>query len=191
MLLREHLTTAVNQWLAAQSAGQTLIIIGGGKLIDAVRELDQQHAMPPQQTHWTCVDLLSVTANFAADLFGWPLLKTEQQWDAVVQQNRTLSSPGVTSLPTVITPAVFYNERTSVSEAGSPISGLPNDWRTTTDSIAALLAHRVDADELVLLKSCPIPPEMSHTKLAQAGIVDNAFPTIARDLRSVRIEQLR
>ncbi|MGB1707369.1 MAG: hypothetical protein ACPHF4_06055, partial [Rubripirellula sp.] len=72
MLLREHLTTAVNQWLAAQSAGQTLIIIGGGKLIDAVREFDQQHAMPPQQTHWTCVDLLSVTAHFAADLFGWP-----------------------------------------------------------------------------------------------------------------------
>ena len=182
MLLRDNLASAVNQWLTAHPADQTMIIVGGGKLIDAVRELDQQHTMPPQQTHWICVDLLTATACFAADVLAWPLIKTEQEWKEILQLKKTFSS---SRLPTVITPAVFYNKSTSVSD-----TQIPHDWRTTTDSIAALLAHQVDADELVLLKSCPIDPQMSLVQLAEAGIVDEALPKVAREVRSIRIEQL-
>lgn len=182
MLLRDNLASAVNQWLTAHPADQTMIIVGGGKLIDAVRELDQQHTMPPQQTHWICVDLLTATACFAADVLGWPLIKTEQEWKEILQLKKTFPS---SQLPTVITPAVFYNKSTSVSD-----TQIPHDWRTTTDSIAALLAHQVDADELVLLKSCSIDPQMSLVQLAEAGIVDEALPKVAREVRSIRIEQL-
>lgn len=182
MLLRDNLAPAVNQWLDAHPADQTMIIVGGGKLIDAVRELDQQHTMAPQQTHWMCVDLLTATACFAADVFGWPLIKTEQEWKEILQLKKTFPS---SQLPTVITPSVFYNKSSSV-----PDTRIPHDWRTTTDSIAALLALQVDADELVLLKSCPIDPQMSLVQLAEAGIVDEALPEVARELRSIRIEQL-
>ena len=185
MLLRDNLATAVNDWLDAPPADQTMTIIGGGKLIDAVRELDQQHKMPPQQTHWMCVDLLTATASFAADVFGWPLIKTEQEWKEMLQQGKAFPSLRMPALPTVITPAVFYNKSTSV-----PDTRIPHDWRTTTDSIAALLAIQVDADELVLLKSCPIDPQMSLVQLAEAGIVDEALPGVASELRSIRIEQL-
>jgi aspartokinase-like uncharacterized kinase len=185
MLLRDNLATAVNQWLDTHPSDQTMIIIGGGKLIDAVRELDQRHKMPPQQMHWMCVDLLAATASFAADFFGWPLIKTKQEWKDTVQPGTGFPNSQVSALPTVVTPAVFYNRNTSVRGTRSP-----HDWRTTTDSIAAFLAHQVDADELVLLKSCPIAPKMSLEKLAEAGIVDEAFPEVARDLRSIRIEQL-
>ncbi len=185
MLLRDNLADAVNHWLDAHPADQTMIIIGGGKLIDAVRELDQTHKMASEQTHWMCVDLLTATASFAADLFGWPLITTEQQWKELVQRRKTVPDSPPGELPTVITPAVFYNPSTSI-----PDSHVPHDWRTTTDSIAALLAHQLDANELVLLKSCPIAKQMSLAQLAEAGIVDEAFPGVAGKLRSIRIEQL-
>ena len=61
MLLRDDLATAVNNWLNKHPADQTWVVIGGGKLIDAMRELDSQHPMDPQQVHWTCVDSVSYT----------------------------------------------------------------------------------------------------------------------------------
>ena len=187
MLLRTDLTTTVNQWLAAHPADQTLIIVGGGKLIDAVRELDQLHPMNQQQIHWTCVDLLTTTANFVAQMFGWPLITTPSHWKAASE------TPPTQYLPTVIAPEVFYNQRTEPLKHVKSCDArqkLPDDWRTTTDSIAGLLSAILDADELVLLKSCPIPANMSPTQLAEAGIVDPAFPDLVDQLRQVRIEQL-
>lgn len=186
MLLRDNLAAAVNHWLDAHPADQTMIVSGGGKLIDAVRELDQNHKMASEQTHWMCVDLLTATASFAADLFGWPLITNEQQWKELVQGRQKFpNSQSHGRQPTVITPAVFYNRSTTV-----PDIQVPHDWRTTTDSIAALLAHQIDADELVLLKSCPIAKQMSLSQLAKSGIVDEAFPVVAGNLKSIRIEQL-
>jgi len=188
MLMRTDLTRAVNQWLAKHPADQTLIIVGGGKLIDAVRELDQLHTMNQQQVHWTCVGLLTTTANFVSQIFDWPLITTHSQWKAALQ---TPPEPG---LPTVIAPEVFYNQHPSslhhVKSHDTRLR-LPDDWRTTTDSIAGLLSALLDADELVLLKSCPIPTAMSPTELADVGIVDAAFPEVAAQLRQVHIEQLR
>ena len=187
MLLRTDLTTTVNQWLAAHPADQTLIIVGGGKLIDAVRELDQLHPMNQQQIHWTCVDLLTTTADFVAQMFGWPLITTPSQWKAASE------TPPTQCLPSVIAPEVFYNQRSAPLKhvkSRDARQKLPDDWRTTTDSIAGLLSAILDADELVLLKSCPIPANMSPTQLAEAGIVDPAFPDLVDQLRQVRIEQL-
>ncbi len=190
ILLRNNLAATVHQWLDAHPADETMVIIGGGKLIDAVRELDQQHTMSPQQTHWMCVDLLTATASFAAEIFGWPLVATEQEWNVAIEQSKTLPKPHGPAVPTVITPNVFYNRKNSKNKNILDMR-VPTDWRTTTDTIAALLAHRIDADELVLLKSCPIVSKMSFTKLAEAGIVDEAFPEIATGLKTIRVEQLK
>ncbi len=40
MLLRDNLATAVNDWLDAHPADQTMTIIGGGTWIGGVRELE-------------------------------------------------------------------------------------------------------------------------------------------------------
>lgn len=186
LLLRQNLATSINQWLDTQPAKETMVIIGGGRLIDAIRELDQKHTMAAERIHWMCVDLLAATASFAADVFGWPLITTEQQWNAMIDPEHDANKAQLSGLPTVITPTVFYNQRANLADIQ-----IPNDWRTTTDSIAALLAHLVDADELVLLKSCPIEQTMLSTELAQTGIVDESFPELSRNLKSVRIEQLR
>ncbi len=178
MLLRDDLTTAVNRWIDDQSGPPTIVIVGGGQLINAVRQLDRLRQVDPEQVHWTCVDLLTATARFAAQWFEWRLIETQAEWQHGLKQ-------GFGDAPVVITPSVFYNPTTPRNAVTLPV-----DWRTTTDSIAALLAHRLKAEELTLLKSCPIPPGQTHQQLADAGLVDAAFPLIASRLTCVRVEQL-
>jgi hypothetical protein len=61
----------------------------------------------------------------------------------------------------------------------------------TSDSIAARLAVRLGAQELLLLKSAPLPPGADRAEAARLGLVDPAFPAVARPLRSVRYQHLR
>jgi len=52
-------------------------------------------------------------------------------------------------------------------------------WDVSADSLAFGLAERLQAERLVLLKSCPIDPTLSHSALAQAGVVDGRFASLA------------
>ena len=84
----------------------------------------------------------------------------------------------------------------SKPETPSPLIWLPNpatdapeverSWRITGDSLALWLAHRLGARRLVLLKSCPIPAD-DLTALAEAGIVDEVFPRMAREYANVSV----
>lgn len=53
---------------------------------------------------------------------------------------------------------------------------IPEDWTITSDSLAAWLASRLGARHLVLAKSVGAPARASAADLAEAGIVDRAFP---------------
>lgn len=57
------------------------------------------------------------------------------------------------------------------------------NWDVTSDSLALWLANRLNAERLILVKSCPVP-EMTPasgewTVLAAHGIVDRRFPALA------------
>jgi aspartokinase-like uncharacterized kinase len=52
-------------------------------------------------------------------------------------------------------------------------------WDVTSDSLAAWLALRLGATELVLVKSCALPANATPAALAADGIVDRAFPAHA------------
>jgi hypothetical protein len=67
---------------------------------------------------------------------------------------------------------------------------LPHTWDVTSDSIAALVAARLAADELVLLKSTLSAGNGSANELAAAGLVDAHFPRVCGSL-DVRIVNLR
>ena len=56
------------------------------------------------------------------------------------------------------------------------------DWDVTSDSIALDLARRMNAERLVVVKSCEIDPNASLAQLTEAGIVDRRFASLSDDV---------
>ncbi len=56
-------------------------------------------------------------------------------------------------------------------------------WEVTSDSLALWLANRLNAERVILVKSCPLPPDGRDdwAALAAAGVVDGRFPHYATD----------
>jgi aspartokinase-like uncharacterized kinase len=178
LLLRPHLTEDLRNWFSAQPPAQTLVIVGGGELIDAVRNLDRLGQSDPATIHWRCVELLQTTFQFLRDWFpDWTSVETETQLRIRLQQG--FADVGQ---PILVAVDAFYSPGVEAK--------LPMDWRTTTDAIAALLAMQSGSDELVLLKSCPVDRSQSIDELVSAGIIDEAFPLVAGGIRQIRIERL-
>ena len=73
------LATRFHRWIEQQTTAVHLVVVGGGALVEVVRDYDQQHAMDAAQVHWLCVDLLDVTARLAAQLLKLDLVETDQQ----------------------------------------------------------------------------------------------------------------
>ena len=69
---------------------------------------------------------------------------------------------------------------------------LPQSWDVTSDSIAARIARLLECRELILLKSCPPPPDaIQLERAADSQYVDREFPRFARDVPQVRFVNLR
>ena len=181
LLERIDLQVALLSWLERQETRETLIVTGGGRLVDAIRDLDAIRPGDVRQTHWLCVELLDVTFRLMSSWFDWPILTTWQE----LQHGMTHGF--ATDRPTLVAVRSFYHPDFG---GDSTNLALPCNWQTTTDSIAGLLALQTGADELVLLKSCQIDPRLSLRQLAERGIVDAAFPVIAHGIASVRLDGL-
>ena len=171
LIQRADIADQVRHWMGQQSPANHLVLLGGGKLIDVVREIDQVHACDSEVIHWLCVELLSATFTIAKSWFPeWGCVESPSEFDAWQRRrNRELEEP------TLININAFYHPKQT--------GGLPLDWRTTTDSIAAMLGHVTRAEEVVLLKSCEIPSGLTARKLVDAGIVDDAFADTIGELR--------
>ena len=79
LLGREDLTIALPRWLERQAECETLMLTGGGGLVDAIRDLDAIRPGDPVRTHWICVELLDVTFRLMSNWFDWPTVNTSAQ----------------------------------------------------------------------------------------------------------------
>lgn len=171
LLTWAELQPSLQSWLDRHPHPCTLLVVGGGQVIDAVRDYDRIHQLDPAFVHWLCIDLLEASASMVEHIF--PNFAKLQTWDLLsdfVAHRHPAAVAGVAHV------RGFYS-------AGQADSRLPLDWNTTTDSLAALLALRVAASELVLMKSSD-PPANCQTleRLAASEFVDAAFPSIAASL---------
>jgi aspartokinase-like uncharacterized kinase len=173
------LPSALQDWLANQTAAFNVLIPGGGALADAIREADQLFSLGQETSHWLCIDVLAVSAKIVAAII--PNARHISTYD---QLQAETAAPGPATI--IFDPAEFLRHH----EPRLAGSGLPRNWTVTSDSIAARLAQVLPADELVLLKSCD-PPATSLSDLAIAGYVDAHLPKMEPGRTALRLVNLR
>lgn len=66
-----------------------------------------------------------------------------------------------------------------------PAQRLPHSWTVTSDSIAAWVAIRIRASQVILLKSCQVP-KATIPELSRLGIVDSHLPAL--NLNQYRVQ---
>ncbi len=172
------LADRIKEWLANQSPASSVLIAGGGPLVDEVRRWHDTHPIDQEAAHWICIDLMSVTAR----LLYSSLANTSLTDDILDLRHRPVQPACV-----VFDSAHWLRDQEPASRGRQ----LPIGWRVTSDSIAARLAEVLDAAELVLMKSSLPTDDCDLKGLADAGYVDEAFPVLASGLRSIRFVDLR
>jgi aspartokinase-like uncharacterized kinase len=154
----------LSPWLAAvldHGAGRAVVVPGGGVFADAVRAAQRRDGFSDIAAHRMAV--------LAMEQFGHMLL---DRAPALVPcrspaEMRVVLADG--RIPLWL-PSLMV-------EAGP---GIACTWEVTSDSLAAWLARRLEAERLVLIKSAPVrEPLASPTRLAALGLVDLAFPAFA------------
>lgn len=197
-----ELPEAINGFVQKLPSGQpTLVMVGGGAVVDAVRNYDRLHHFPDQETHWCCVELMESTASLLHWLFPqWQRLsspKALRQWlDNAANSDRETSlaegrEADAARPLAIVSPAAFYGRNLDAD-------ALPENWNTTSDSIAALLATKLDAKELILLKSTGSDVDISPSDranclqtLADATLVDANFCAALPQTTKLRLVNLR
>lgn len=174
----DGLVPSLRQWLTRQTPATNVMIVGGGRLADCIRDAFARHELSEEAAHWLCVRLLGVTAELVHKLLPGSTLT-----DRFETLRESADEAG---------PVLFQTERflREVDPRLSPIP-LPHTWAVTSDSIAARLAELQGADELVLIKSSLPPAETMLTALAASGYVDKYFPHVAARPAQVRCVDLR
>lgn len=160
--------------LLREQSRPVVLIVGGGRAADLVRDLDRRHGLGEERSHALALHALDLTAHLLAALV--PGL------DVVQDINALDSVWGVGRIP-ILSPRLFLDE--------DRLDSLPHSWAVTSDSIAARVAVRLGAQELLLLKSAPLPPGTVRDEAARLGLVDRAFPEAARPLGRVCYMNLR
>ncbi|CAD5372161.1 Aspartate kinase [Rubrivivax sp. A210] len=152
------------QWLdllATLGGGRVTVVSGGAGFADEVRRA---------QRRWRFDDLAAHNmAVLAMVQFAYLMRALEPQLHAAACEAdiRRVLKAGRTAL------WVPFELQRDAPDADT-------HWGHTSDSIALDLARHLNAERLVLVKSCPVDPAASLDQLGELGIVDAQFATRSR-----------
>ena len=163
-------------YLESRAADRLVLVVGGGPFADAVRELDARHGLGEERSHALALRALDLTAQALGALM--PDLR-------VIEDPVELHLAWHLGLVPVLAPREFLE----ADDRGA--DPLPHSWATTTDSIAARLADRLGARELVLLKSASLPDGADLGEATRLGLVDPEFARASARLGLVLYRDLR
>lgn len=151
------------QWLellATLGRGRVAVVPGGGAFADEVRSL---------QSHWRFDD---VPAHNMAIL--------------AMAQTATM----LRAISPRLKPVVHDSDLRRALHEGRTALWLPLElmreepdelttWDVSADSLALSLAQRLNAERLIIVKSCPLDRAMSWHECAEAGVLDRRFARLA------------
>jgi len=174
----DGLAVMLRRWLASQAPMTNVIVVGGGRLADAIRDAFARHELSEEAAHWLCVRLLGVTAELLAALLPEAVL--------VKRYSQLLRQEHRGRLLIFETESFLRDEEPALSP-----EPLPHGWDVTSDSIAARLAALLAADELVLLKSRLPKDGSTLADAVVAEYVDRHFVRAAAGVTKIRCVNLR
>lgn len=151
------------QWLdllAQLGGGRVTLVCGGGSFADEVRRL---------QSHWLFNDLAAHNMAVLA------MAQTAYQLNAMNPALHLASSRSDIR-------RVLHKGQTALwlpFELQREQADAQTNWEVTSDSIALDLARRLNAERLVVVKSCRIEPKATLAQLSEEGIVDKRFASLA------------
>ncbi|HEY1610483.1 MAG TPA: aspartate kinase [Paraburkholderia sp.] len=160
---------SLRQWLTELrevGGGRVVIVPGGGDFADRVRQYQSEWQFGDLAAHNMC--LLAMT-QYALMMQG--VLPDLVIASSEAKIRRALRDGKVAVwVPTALmrdTPDTMTN------------------WDTTSDSLAAWLSTMLNAERLVVVKSCPIDPAEPLEAVAQRDVVDRRFVEQVRDANYV------
>ncbi len=171
---RETQIAPLRDWLAMLAdagASRVVIVPGGGRFADAVRQAQTQWRFDDLAAHNMALLAMAQTAHLFCALN--PALQRcdeEARLADVLQRGRTA----------VWSPIDLQRDR----------QGADTGWDTSSDSIALGLALRLRATRLIVVKSCTVDASATLAQLSAAGIVDRRFAALAAaaDAATLRID---
>ncbi|MCQ8105700.1 uridylate kinase [Methylomonas sp. SURF-2] len=137
--------------------GKVLIVPGGGVFADQVRAAQKQWGFNDVVAHRMAI--------LAMRQMAWLFHGLHPDFGVF----ETVAAAGNSGKTAIWSPCPRELEQ----------AGVAAGWHVTSDSLSAWLAGRVGADELLLVKSCPIRPGDSLARLQQQGIIDSGFAHFA------------
>ena len=145
------------QWLEANAEMQNILIVGGGRVADMVRESCDH--LSDEASHMLACGAMRMTANLVSHIIDqkFPCRKLDEL-QQLTDQN-----------------IVFDSHDWILAQPDVPAS-----WDFTSDSIAARLATVLKVEELVLIKS-------RMGELDEPEFVDACFAKESRSLKSIRV----
>ncbi len=171
LLRLPDLPRRLSDLFAVRRDEQSLLVCGGGRAADIVREWDAVHQLGDEHAHWLA--LRSIQLNEQLLLALCP-----NELSIVRTRDESATAWHAGRVPLLSLFEFIRDEEprpSSLSKDHGELSILPHTWDVTSDSLAAWVAIRWPASRLVLLKSVDMP-------LGGRAFADAYFPTIARDL---------
>jgi len=150
----------LQNWLTEHDDMPNVLIAGGGKPVEAIRDFQSAHGIDDSEAHWLSIKMMSATAAMIGSLLPESIVTDDQS--RLTKQ-----------------PVTVFDSHSWLKDKYETDSSLEESWNITSDSIAALVALEFDAQELVLLKSTDFDPNNS-------SFVDGRFSSLAVKLTSTR-----
>jgi aspartokinase-like uncharacterized kinase len=148
--------------LAEVGGGRVVIVPGGGDFADKVRQYQAEWRFNDLAAHNMCLLAMTQYALLMQGLLPELVLASSE-----AKIRRALRGGRVAVwVPT----ALMRDTPDSMS-----------NWDTTSDSLAAWLSTMLNAERLMVVKSCPIDADEPLESLAANGIVDRRFADYVRD----------
>ncbi len=156
-------------WLEVLSdlgGGRVIIVPGGGNFAEASRRA---------QAHWHFDDLAGHNmAVLGMGQFAFMLNGLQSELEMCASEEDMIATMHRGRVALWMPLALLRKQSDELT-----------NWGVTSDSLALWLAQRLNAERVVLVKSCPLPPLSDWQAFADEGIVDRAFPQMAGALGNI------